>query len=108
METVNGEWIVPDGTTLVDSAYKDAFSKIEAEKTDDFNGTINYDNGFCDEYDRNAITIYAKDLNGLFKPGMILKESSIGIQTISQDYIEFLLENNGLSREDCLCILYIG
>ena len=43
METVNGEWIVPDGTTLVDSAYKDAFSKIEAEKTDDFNGTINYD-----------------------------------------------------------------
>lgn len=68
------------------------------------NGTINYDNGFCDEYDRNAITIYAKDLNGLFKPGMILKES------ISQDYIEFLLENNGLSREDCLCILskYIG
>ena len=43
METVNGEWIVPDGTTLVDSAYKNAFSKIEAEKTDDFNGTINYD-----------------------------------------------------------------
>ena len=43
METVNGEWIVPDGTILVDSAYKDAFSKIEAEKTDDFNGTINYD-----------------------------------------------------------------
>ena len=73
------------------------------------NGTINYDNGFCDEYDRNAITIYAKDLNALFKPGMILK-ASIGIQTISQDYIEFLLENNGLSRDDCLCILskYIG
>lgn len=43
------------------------------------NGTINYNNGFCDEYDRNAITIYTKDLNGLFKPGMILKESSIGI-----------------------------
>lgn len=74
------------------------------------NGTINYDSGFCDEYNKNAITIYAKDLNGLFKYGMILKESLIGIQTISQDYIEFLLENNGLSREDCLCILskYIG
>ena len=50
------------------------------------------------------------DLNGLFEFGMILKESPIGIQTISQDYIEFLLENNGLSREDCLCVLskYIG
>lgn len=69
------------------------------------NGTINYDNGFCDEYNKNAITIYAKDLNGLFKFGMILKESSTGIQTISQDYIEFLLENNGLSSEDCLRIL---
>ena len=43
METVNGEWIVPDGTVLADSAYKDAFSKIEAERTDDYNGTINYD-----------------------------------------------------------------
>ena len=43
METVNGEWIVPDGTVLADSAYRDAFSKIEAENTDDFNGTINYD-----------------------------------------------------------------
>ena len=43
METVNGEWIVPDGTVLADSAYRDAFSKIEAESTDDFNGTINYD-----------------------------------------------------------------
>ena len=43
METVNGEWIVPDGTVLADSAYKDAFSKIEAENTDDYNGTINYD-----------------------------------------------------------------
>ena len=43
METVNGEWIVPDGTILADSAYRDAFSKIEAENTDDFNGTINYD-----------------------------------------------------------------
>ncbi|MFR7761957.1 MAG: glycoside hydrolase family 76 protein [Eubacterium sp.] len=43
METVNGEWIVPDGTVLADSAYRDAFSKIEAERTDDYNGTINYD-----------------------------------------------------------------
>ena len=43
METVNGEWIVPDGTVLAESAYKDAFSKIEAESTDDYNGTINYD-----------------------------------------------------------------
>ena len=43
METVNGEWIVPDGTVLADSAYRDAFSKIEAESTDDFKGTINYD-----------------------------------------------------------------
>ena len=43
METVNGEWIVPDGTILADSAYRDAFSKIEAERTDDYNGTINYD-----------------------------------------------------------------
>ena len=43
METVNGEWIVPDGTVLADSAYRDAFSKIEAENTDDYNGTINYD-----------------------------------------------------------------
>ena len=43
METVNGEWIVPDGTVLVDSAYRDAFSKIEAESTDDFKGIINYD-----------------------------------------------------------------
>ena len=33
------------------------------------------------------------------------KKKTIGIQTISQDYIEFLLENNGLSKEDCLCIL---
>lgn len=69
------------------------------------NGTINYDNGSCDEYNKNAITIYAKDLNGLFKFGMILKGSSAGIQTISQDYIEFLLENNGLSREDCLSFI---
>ncbi len=37
--------------------------------------------------------------------GMILKESSTGIQTITQDYIEYLLENNGLSREDSLRIL---
>lgn len=43
METANGEWIVPDGTVLAESAYKDAFSKIEAESTDDYNGTINYD-----------------------------------------------------------------
>lgn len=42
METVNGEWIVPDGTVLADSAYRDAIFKIEAESTDDFNGTINY------------------------------------------------------------------
>lgn len=69
------------------------------------NGTINYDNGFCDEYNKNAIAICAKDLHGLFKHGMILKESSTGIQTISQDYIEYLLEHNGLSREDSMRIL---
>lgn len=69
------------------------------------NGTINYDNGFCDEYNKNAITIYAKDVKELFHFGMILRTSFAGIQTISQDYIEFLLENNGLSREDCLYIL---
>lgn len=62
------------------------------------NGTINYDSGFCDEYNKNAITIYAKDVKGLFHFGIILRESFTDIQTISQDYIEFLLENNGLSR----------
>lgn len=25
------------------------------------NGTINYDSGFCDEYNKNAITIYGDD-----------------------------------------------
>ena len=69
------------------------------------NGTINYDNGFCNEYNKNAITIYAKDLKGLFKFGMILRDTSTDIQTISQDYIEFLLDNKGLSREKCLYIL---
>lgn len=69
------------------------------------NGTINYNNGLCNEYNRNAIAIYAKDLNGLFKHGMILKESSTGIQIISREYIEYLLENNGLSREDALSLL---
>ena len=69
METVNGEWIVPDGTTLVDSAYKDAFSKIEAEKTDDFNGTINYDtylgntnDGEWARYDNVRFTKTAKSI----------------------------------------------
>ena len=69
METVNGEWIVPDGTTLVDSAYKDAFSTIEAEKTDDFNGTINYDtylgntnDGEWARYDNVRFTKTAKSI----------------------------------------------
>ena len=69
------------------------------------NGTINYNNGLCNEYNKNAITIDAEDLSGCFDFGMILKESSTGIQTISQDYIEYLLEHNGLSREDSMRIL---
>lgn len=69
------------------------------------NGVINYDNGLCNEWNKNAITIYAKDLKGLFKFGMILRETSTDIQTISQDYIEYLLENNGLNRDDCLSLL---
>ena len=69
------------------------------------NGTINYNNGLCNEWNEQAITIYAKDLKGLFKFGMILRKSSSDIQTITQDYIEYLLENNGLSRDDCMSLL---
>ena len=57
------------------------------------------------DIDKNAITIYAKDLKGLFKFGMILRKTSIDIQTITQDYIEYLLENNGLNKNDCLSLL---
>ena len=69
METVNGEWIVPDGTILADSAYRDAFSKIEAERTDDYNGTINYDtylgntnDGEWSRYDSVRFTKTAKSI----------------------------------------------
>lgn len=69
------------------------------------NGTINYDNGSCTEWNKNAVTIYGKDLKGLFRFGMILKESISGIQTISQEYIEYLLDNNGIERNDCLSLI---
>lgn len=84
---------------------KISFGMIDEPNIIITNGAINYDNGFFDEYNKNAIAIFAKDLHGLFKHGMILKESSIGIQAISINYIEFLLNNKGLSREDCLFML---
>lgn len=42
-ETMNGEWIVPNGAVLTESAYRDAFSNIEGETPDAYEGTINYD-----------------------------------------------------------------
>lgn len=42
-ETMDGEWLVPDGAVLVESAYKDAFSNIEGENPNAYEGTINYD-----------------------------------------------------------------
>lgn len=69
------------------------------------NGTINYDNGLCNEWNKNAVTIYAKDLKGLFKFGMILRKTSSNIQTISQEYIEYLLDNNGINKDDCMSLV---
>lgn len=88
--------------------YEDAdieFGMIDKPNIIITNGSINYDNGLCNEWNENAITIYAKDLKGLFKFGMILRKTSTNIQTISQDYIEYLLENNGIDRSDCLSLV---
>ncbi|RGY79052.1 hypothetical protein DXA21_22650 [Parabacteroides distasonis] len=47
METVNGEWIVPDGTILADSAYRDAFQKWIVP-----DGTILADSAYRDAFQK--------------------------------------------------------
>lgn len=69
------------------------------------NGTINFDSGSVNDFNPNAICIYAKDINKKFKTGFIMNHKSDFIQYMDFDYLYFLLENNCLDRNDAIKLL---
>lgn len=83
-----------------------SFGMIDSPNIIITTGTIDYDNGSCDGFNKNARTIYAYDKENRFHFGMILKKSFTDIQTISLEYLEELLNSNCLKRDDCIYLLF--
>ena len=96
-------------TELAKMLYEDSnisFGMIDSPNIIITTGTIDYDNGSCDGVNKKARTIYANDKENIFHFGMILKNTSTNIQTISLEYLEALLSSNCLKRDDCIYLLF--